>query len=427
MPDAAVNDSLGQLRALAQAAVEQVWDRHRIRLSGDGLAPLDESLDLELSAASAAAIGPPPQATDEDSREFLIAACGAWLGNWAVDHCGGDWVGLHEPVPPRLRVGGWVFSPIDAVRRVLHRDPAAIRCVDLERHLRAWQTAAVRQKEEYLAVNRLAWDRLGEAHRFTAGQEPLTREALRETALASIDPWLRESSLDGCDLLCLAGGGGLHGPLYAAAGARVTVVDLSDRQLDHDRRIAESLRLPMRLIRASIDRLEPLDDASFDVVVQPVSSCYLPDLTPMYAEIARVLRPGGLYVSQHKQPHSLQTEFLPRSLDPATAAGAGTPPPPAGGDSAVPIGFLVTVPAIDGQRLLPESFASAEAVREPGAAEYLHTLDALLGGMARAGLLIEDLREPPRGDWLAPPTTAEHRAAWLPPYLQVKARAGRKG
>ena len=34
-----------------------------------------------------------------------------------------------------------------------------------------------------------------------------------------------------CDVLCLASGGGQQGPILAAAGARVTVIDNSPRQL----------------------------------------------------------------------------------------------------------------------------------------------------------------------------------------------------
>ena len=63
-----------------------------------------------------------------------------------------------------------------------------------------------------------------------------------------------------------------------------------------------------------------------------------------------------------------------------------------------------------------------QAQREPGAVEFVHTLDALLGGLCAAGFVIEDLAEPPRADALAPPGTAGHRAWFLPPYLKVKAR-----
>jgi 2-polyprenyl-3-methyl-5-hydroxy-6-metoxy-1,4-benzoquinol methylase len=45
--------------------------------------------------------------------------------------------------------------------------------------------------------------------------------------------------LNGCDVLCLASGGGQQGPVLAAAGANVTVFDISSRQLAQDRLVAE--------------------------------------------------------------------------------------------------------------------------------------------------------------------------------------------
>lgn len=44
--------------------------------------------------------------------------------------------------------------------------------------------------------------------------------------------WLGD--LKGKEVLCLAGAGGLQGPLLAAAGAKVTVLDLSGKMLEKD-------------------------------------------------------------------------------------------------------------------------------------------------------------------------------------------------
>jgi len=123
----------------------------------------------------------------------------------------------------------------------------------------------------------------------------------RDAARAALDEWLRDEPLDGKSLLCLGAGGGRQGPLHALAGATVTVVDVSERQLDHDRKAG------LKTLCASMDKLEGLAAGSFDIVVQPVSSCYVADLDRVHAEVARVLRPGGLYIVQHKQPASLQS------------------------------------------------------------------------------------------------------------------------
>ena len=60
-------------------------------------------------------------------------------------------------------------------------------------------------------------------------------------------------------------------------------------------------------IQASMDDLSCFRVGEFDIVIQPVSSCYIPDIARMYREVSRVIVAGGVYISQHKQPGSLQT------------------------------------------------------------------------------------------------------------------------
>lgn len=383
-----MDESTRRLWQLAVAAQQHAAQVQRVELSGDDLAAVDRVLHRERRPAA-----------DEQS-EMLAACYGAWLGFWVVAALDGAWTGLHEPVAPRVCVGGEVFSPIDAVRRILLDQPGAISVVELAQQARAWRDRADRDRQDHLRQNELAWDARQDDPRF-AGAGGLPRDA--DAATRAIDPWLRDSPLAGRDVLCLAAGGGFHGPLHALAGARVTVVDLSERQLDHDRRIANQLGLELRTLRQSIDQLDQLGDASFEVVVQPVSSCYLPRLEPMYAEIARVLRPGGLYLSQHKQPGSLQS------------------PLNSGGRSSAESGYWIDTPLVEGLRL-PETGNAADWTREAGTAEFLHGWGALLGGLCASGFVIEAVTEPPRGDALAQAGTPEHRARFLPPYIKLKAR-----
>src|SRR5690606_8495589 len=100
--------------------------------------------------------------------------------------------------------------------------------------------------------------------------------------------WLG-GSVVGQRILCLGAGGGRQGPLYAAAGAVVTVVDISPAQLELDRQVAAERRLTLTTGEASMDDLSMLGTAVFDVIIHPVSTCYVPDLRPVYAEVARLL------------------------------------------------------------------------------------------------------------------------------------------
>ncbi|TVP97135.1 MAG: class I SAM-dependent methyltransferase [Planctomycetaceae bacterium] len=221
--------------------------------------------------------------------------------------------------------------------------------------------------------------------------------------LGTLDPigWL-EGSVRGKRLLCLAAGGGRQSALYATAGAEVTVVDISPAMLELDRQVARRRKLSIRIVQASMDQLTPLANASFEIVVHPVSTCYLPDIGPVFREVSRVLVPGGIYVSQHKSPINLQASHGRnlRShyeiLHPCYRDGP--------------------IPAA------AESSSATKRLRELGAIEYLHRLEQILGGICRNGMVIEDFIEPFHADPEAPANSFGDRARFVPPYLRIKAR-----
>jgi len=242
--------------------------------------------------------------------------------------------------------------------------------------------------------NRRAWDQLARAgKRFTRAASD--EEFHQPLALLDGSGWL-SPSLQGKKLLCLAAGGGRHAPLYAAAGADVTVIDISGAQLELDREVAAERKLDLRAIEASMDDMPMLTDAEFDIVVHPVSTCYVSDITAVFREIARVSCQGGLYISQHKQPASLQADVQPSA---------------AGYELVEPYDHIGPLPPISGS---PH--------REEGTLEFLHRWESLVGGMCRAGFVIEDLMEPGHGDPAAPLGSFRHRSRYVAPYVRIKAR-----
>jgi SAM-dependent methyltransferase len=249
------------------------------------------------------------------------------------------------------------------------------------------------------AHNRRAWDdRAAKGKRFT---QPARDEDFRDP-LAKVDQlgWLG-GNIRGKSLLCLAAGGGKHGPLYAAAGAVVTVVDLSPAMLELDRHVAAERRLKLQTIEASMEDLSMLAAAEFDIVIHPVSTCYVPEIEPVYREVARVTRPGGLYISQHKSPASLQADIVPSMS-----------------------GYELIEPYYREGPLPP---VSGSPHREEGTLEYLHRLEDLMGLMCRAGFAIEDLVEPLHARLDAQYGSFEHRSRWVAPYLRLKARRTSSG
>jgi len=112
--------------------------------------------------------------------------------------------------------------------------------------------------------------------------------------------WFPE--LSGCDVLCLASGGGQQGPILAAAGANVTVYDNSPKQLTQDRAVAEREGLSIRTLEGDMRDLSVFADESFDLIVHPVSNCFVPDVLSVWREAYRVLRHGGSLISGFDNP-----------------------------------------------------------------------------------------------------------------------------
>lgn len=242
--------------------------------------------------------------------------------------------------------------------------------------------------------NRRAWDAMvRDRQRFTrpARDDDFADPLLTVDGLG----WLA-GGVRGRSLLCLAAGGGRQSALYAAAGAEVTVVDISSAMLELDRQVAAERGYNIRTVCTSMDDLPMLTAGEFDVIIHPVSTCYVPSLVAVYKEAARVCRAGGLYISQHKTPASLQ---------------AGTSPSPRGYELAEPYYRSGPLPAVAGSRH-----------REEGTLEYLHRWEELLGLMCRAGFAIEDLVEPLHADDRSAPGDWGHRCRYVAPYVRVKAR-----
>jgi len=247
---------------------------------------------------------------------------------------------------------------------------------------------------DYRNANQQAWNQLADSDSLFA--RVATDEECRKP-MQSLDGrgWLPES-VAGLNVLCLASGGGWQSILYAAAGANVTVVDLSESMLRLDTREAKRRRFRVQTVHTSMDDLSMFADESFDIVHQPVSSCYVPDLKPVYAGIARVLRSHGLYISQHKQPVSLQISHRSERQQ-----------------------FVIGVEYYH-EGPLPQQ--QDTAYRESGATEYLHRLDQIVGDLCLAGFVIEDLREPKRADYKVDVSHFGYRGRFVPPYVRMKAR-----
>ena len=173
------------------------------------------------------------------------------------------------------------------------------------------------------------------------------------------------------DVLCLASAGGQQGPILSAAGANVTVLDQSPKQLERDRFVAERDSLAMRLVRGDMADLSMFDDASFDIVFNPCSNLFTPNVRPVWKESFRVLRKNGRLMSGFLNPLFYMFD---RDLDDQGTLAVKHP---------LPYSDLSRWTR-EGRELIPEK-------GEP--LEFGHLLTDQIGGQIDAGFLIAGFYE----------------------------------
>jgi SAM-dependent methyltransferase len=159
------------------------------------------------------------------------------------------------------------------------------------------------------AYNRDAWDqRVRAGNRWTVAVGPEVTAAARRgewsVVLTPTKPVPRDwfPPLLGLDVLCLASGGGQQGPVFAGAGATVTVFDNSPGQLARDREVAERDGLTITTVEGDMRDLSAFPDGRFGMVFHPCANNFVPDIRPVWREAARVLRPGGVLLAGFTNP-----------------------------------------------------------------------------------------------------------------------------
>ncbi|RPH58420.1 MAG: class I SAM-dependent methyltransferase [Chloroflexi bacterium] len=165
------------------------------------------------------------------------------------------------------------------------------------------------RKLDIRAYNREAWDREvagGSPWTIAVSPEEIARARRGEFSVLLTEQkpvpveWFPR--LPGLDVLCLAASGGQQAPILAAAGANVTVLDNSPRQLARDREVAEREGLNLTLVEGDMRDLSAFPAESFDLIFHPVSNVFVPDVRPVWKEAFRVLRHSGTLLSGFMNP-----------------------------------------------------------------------------------------------------------------------------
>ncbi len=172
--------------------------------------------------------------------------------------------------------------------------------------------------------------------------------------------------LVGCNVLCLAGGGGQQGPLLAAAGAHVTVFDNAPAQLAGDAAVAAREGLTIRCEQGDMADLSRFADGTFDLIVNPCSTMFVPDVRPIWREAWRVLRPGGLFMAGFNNPISYLFDAFRADEGELVVRHS------------LPYSDIADLTEAERARLIEDE--------QPF--EWSHTLEDLIGGQIEAGFVI---------------------------------------
>ncbi len=174
---------------------------------------------------------------------------------------------------------------------------------------------------------------------------------------------------------------GLDTLAWARHGARVVGLDYSAAAITAARALSARAGLPARFVRSDVLAAPRRLAERFDLVYTGKGAlCWLPDLTPWAAAIARLLRPGGRLF--YLEDHPVAEDHEPSARD----------------------GHLLR--QHDYFRTAPLRFDASDTYATRGAQLrhrvgycWLHPTSVAVTALARAGLVIDEFREYPFSYW----------------------------
>jgi ubiquinone/menaquinone biosynthesis C-methylase UbiE len=254
--------------------------------------------------------------------------------------------------------------------------------------------------DEVYAYNKARWEALvGADALFTRPWLDLDVASAR--ARLDLDDTIADVA--GKKVLCLAGGGGQQSAAFTVLGAEVSVFDISEGQLQRDQEVAQHYGVQIQTVQGDMRDLSAFAAASFDLVWHPYSLNFVPDPHPVFQEVARILRPKGIYYFMAANPF---------------AAGIGT------GDWNG-AGYTVSRPYLNGEQL---TYADEKWVFRDGDTsrninhprEYRHTLSTLINGLIENKLHLLKIKEwgIEEMDLNAEPGSWSHLVTVMPPWIR---------
>ena len=165
----------------------------------------------------------------------------------------------------------------------------------------------------YFEANKKSWDARTEAH---VGSKFYDLEGFKEgnTALGPIV--LDEMpEVKGKSLLHLQCHFGLDTLSFARMGAQVTGVDLSSKSIEIASGLSTELGIPATFIESNVMTLDEKLDEQYDVVFTSYGAiCWLPDMDAWAEQVAKRLKPGGIFYMAEFHPYLYMWEWADRKI-----------------------------------------------------------------------------------------------------------------
>ena len=155
---------------------------------------------------------------------------------------------------------------------------------------------------EHETQNRAAWDATADDYQARHGEQLAINAGLAWGVMQVPEAELRIlGDVAGKDVLELGCGAAQWSIGLAKLGARPVCIDLSERQLEHARRLMAEAGVDFPVLHASAESV-PLPDGSFDVVFCDHGAMTFADPYRTVPEASRLLRSGGLFAFSHHTP-----------------------------------------------------------------------------------------------------------------------------
>lgn len=169
-------------------------------------------------------------------------------------------------------------------------------------------------------------------------------------------------------VLELASGGGQQMPIFAALGAKCSVLDYSIEQLNKEIEVANREKYEIEIVQADMTKPLPFEDESFDLIFHPVSNCYVKDVLPIWKECYRILKKGGILLSG--LDNGINYIF---------------------GEDEATIANKLPYNPLNDKKLYEES------IKNDWGIQFSHTIEEQMGGQLKAGFILDDIYEDTNG------------------------------